>query len=115
MPDERSAGWPGRVAVAIVRSDPPQVFLASDAEVLSRLVALKVVARTDPSELTKDALDQIRHALLEERWGDALAHWIAATGEAVDGYPDEELWSDDRLDAVMATLEIRLERIFANP
>ena len=28
MPDESRAGWPGRVAVAIVRSDPPQVFLA---------------------------------------------------------------------------------------
>jgi hypothetical protein len=112
VPDETRAGWPGRVAVAILRSDPPQVFLASDEDVLSRLVALTVVARSDPRELSHGDVARVREALLEERWGDAVAEWIGATGEAIDAYPDEYVWSESQLDAETASLEIRLERIF---
>jgi hypothetical protein len=32
--------------------------------------------------------------------------------EAVDGYPDEDVWTEAQLDAETASLEIRLERIF---
>jgi hypothetical protein len=98
--------------VAVVRSDPPQIFLASDDNVLSRVVALRVVARSDPTELPEGSVDRIREALLEERWGDAVVEWIGATGEAVDGYPDEEVWTESRLDAETASLEIRLAPIF---
>ena len=102
------------MAVAIVRSDPPQVFLASDEDVLSRLVALRVVARSAPGDLTEGSVERIRAALLEERWGDAVAEWIDVTGEAVDAYPDEDVWSEARLDAETASLEIRLARIFVD-
>ena len=112
MPDEARGGWPGRVAVAVVRSDPPQVLLAADEEVLSRLVALKVVARTPAAELDDHSLHRIRTALLEERWGDAVAAWIEATGEIVDGYPDEEVWSPERLDSDAASFEVRMAPIF---
>jgi hypothetical protein len=112
VPDESRAGWPGRIAVAIVRSDPPQVFLASNADVLSRLVALKIVARTDPVDISAAALHRIRTALLNEQWDRAVAEWILGSGEAIDAYPDEEVWSERRLDADTAAFEIRLERIF---
>ncbi len=95
-----------------MRSDPPQVFLATDEHVLSRLVALRVVARTEPEHLSIGSLERIRNALLEERWADAVVEWIQASGEAVDAYPDEEVWSESRLDAEVASLEIRLARIF---
>jgi hypothetical protein len=110
--DASSAGWPGRVAVAIVRSDPPEVLLASNADVLSRLVALRVVATTDPKAIDAATLATIRAALLDERWGDAVAAWIVAAAEPIDAYPDEEVWTETRLDADAASLEIRLERIF---
>ena len=112
MPDQSRAGWPGRVAVAIVGSDPPQVFLATDEAVLSRVIALKVVAHTDPADLSGGSLERIRNALLEEQWAEAVGEWIQATGEAVDGYPDEDVWSESRLDSEVAALEIRLARIF---
>ena len=115
MPDQSRAGWPGRVAVAIVGSDPAQVFLATDEAVLSRVLALKVVARLDPTLLSPGALQPIRDALLEERWADAVGEWIQATGEAIDAYPDEDVWSESRLDAEVAALEIRLQRIFDDP
>ena len=112
MTDATWAGWPGRVAVAVVRSDPPEVFLASNADVLSRLVALRVVARTHPRDVGVVDVDRIREALLEARWGDAVLAWIEATGQAVDAYPDEQVWTEGRLDEESASLEIRLQRIF---
>jgi len=112
VPDQSRAGWPGRVAVAIVGSDPAQVFLATDEAVLSRVLALKVVARLDPSRLCVGALQRMREALLEERWADAVGEWIQTTGEAIDAYPDEDVWTESRLDAEVAALEIRLQRIF---
>jgi hypothetical protein len=59
-----------------VRSDLPQVFVATCVDVLSRLVALKVVATADPTGLPADLLRSIRTALLEERWGDAATDWM---------------------------------------
>jgi hypothetical protein len=112
MTDTAWAGWPGRVAVAIVRSDPPEVFLASNADVLSRLVALQVVARTHPRDIGAVDVDRIREALLEGRWGDAVLAWIEATGQAVDAYPDEVVFTETRLDEDSASLEIRMQRIF---
>ena len=112
MADASYAGWPSRVAVAIVHGEPPEVLLASNADVLSRLVALKVVARTDPHEIDSVRLEQIRVALLDARWADAVVAWIGATGQPVDGYPDEDVWTEQRLDEEMASLEIRMQRIF---
>lgn len=78
-------------------------------------MALRVVARSDPGELPEGSVERIREALLEERWGDAVAEWIGATGEAVDGYPDEDVWTESQLDTETASLEIRFERIFEDP
>jgi hypothetical protein len=111
VPDEPHSGWGGRVAVAIVHSDPPVVYLAEDHEVLSRLVALRVVARSRPEEVG-GAVDDIREALLDERWADAVAIWIEATGDALDAYPDEDVWTNERLDSERAALEIRVAPIF---
>lgn len=116
MSDASSAGWPGRIAVGIVRSDPPQVFLAESADVLDRVLAVELIARSDPSHLAAaGVLEQVRDALLEERWGDAVMLWIQATGEAVDAYPDEPVWSERRLDAEKASFEIRVARVFEEP
>ncbi len=107
--------WPGRVAVGVVRSDPPQVFLAESDEVLGRILALEVVSMTDPKEFAdKGLLQDVRKALLEERWADAVFAWIQATDEAVDAYPDEVVWTDERIDAERASFEIRLAPVFSD-
>ena len=98
--------------MAIVRSDPHQVFVASDAEVLTRLVALKVVATTNPARLPEGLLQDIQTALLDERWGDAVTQWMRATGETLDAYPDEEVWSAESLESDLAVFEVRMARIF---
>ncbi len=104
-----------RVAWAVVYGDPAQVFVASDEYVLTRLVALKVVARAHVSSLGDVDLEMIRLALLEERWADAVATWVTATGTRLDAYPDEELWTAEAVDSELVSLQIRLSPIFEDP
>lgn len=106
------SSWPGNVAVAVTRGEQEvQILLAENGEVLSRLVALRWVAQTAASSLG-GRVEGIRQALLDERWGDAVALWMDATGTVVDAYPDEDVWTEDRLDQHTASFEIRMAPIF---
>lgn len=106
-------GWPGRVSIAVVRGDPPVALLAESDAVMGRLLALRLVARSRAGDLGQSGLlDDIRSALLEERWGDAVTMWMQATSEVVDVYPDEEIVTEERLDQDTASMEIRLAPIF---
>jgi hypothetical protein len=105
----------GRVAFAVVHSDPPEVFVAEDEHVLSRVLALRLVAQLPAAEVSDSArLRKMRDALLEERWADALLEWITETDTAVDAYPDEDIWRDRRLDLDRASLEIRVAPLFTD-
>jgi len=97
--------------VAVTREEQAQILLAENGDVLSRLVALRWVAQTPPSAL-RNHLEDIRAALLEERWGDAVLEWMEATGTVVDAYPDEDVWTEERLDQDRASFEIRKAPIF---
>jgi hypothetical protein len=105
----------GRIAFAVVHDDPPSVYVADDVDVLSRVLALELVARTPATEIANLArLERMRAALLEERWADALGEWIDETGRVVDAYPDESVWTEARLDLEHATLEIRMAPLFSD-
>lgn len=91
--------WPGRIAVGVVRSDPPQVFLASTEAALSQLLAVKVVAPST-SNLHDVVAGEIRIALAERRWTDSIVLWMQATGEVVDAYPDEEVVTPEHLEVL---------------
>ena len=43
---------------------------------------------------------------------DAILHWMTATGEVLDAYPDEPVWSDRQLDEERTVLELRMAPIF---
>ncbi|MGH2786397.1 MAG: hypothetical protein ACRDJV_00625 [Actinomycetota bacterium] len=101
-------------AYAVVREEDPKVFLAESADVLSRVLALQVVAQVPAATVRSSArLEEMRSALLEERWGDALVAWIEETDTPVDVY-DEALtvWSNEGLDAEGASMEIRMAPLF---
>ena len=112
--DERQARLvysPG--AYAVVRGDQPQVFLAENATVISRLLALKLVARANPRSFESEQLAAARSALLEERWADAVVVWMEATGQFVDVYEEYvHVWTEADLDADFASMEIRVAPIF---
>lgn len=104
-------------AYAVVRGEEPQIFLASDAEVIARVLAVHLVARTSAADVSSPTrLQEMRTALLEERWADALVGWIEETGTAVDVYEERlKVWERDDLDLERATLEIRVAPLFEDP
>jgi hypothetical protein len=101
-----------RVAYAVTHESEPRVFLAEDENVLSRVLAVELVAATTSESLGRSDLEAIRQALLEERSADAVAQWISATGTYVDAYPGERVWSKQQLDEERAGLELRVAPIF---
>lgn len=110
MTDERVGAY------AVVRSDEPKVFLAENADVMARVLALNLVARTPARSVSSPArLDEMRAALLEERWADALIAWIEETGTPVDVYEESlSVWTEKRLDGDHASMEIRMAPLFAD-
>lgn len=103
-------------AWAVVRGEEPKVFLAENADVISRLLALQLVAQMPASEISsKVALEEMRRALLAEHWAVALAAWIEETGTPVDVYPESlKVWTEADLDRDKASMEIRVAPIFAD-
>jgi hypothetical protein len=88
------------------------VYLAESDAVLGRLLAMRVVARSYPENLEPAELEEIREALSDGRWADAVAAWMRATGEVLDAYPDEEVVTEEMLDPQRAAEEIRRAPIF---
>ena len=102
-------------AYAIVRGEEPQVVLAEDAGVLSRALALTLVAQLPADRVSSAArLEEMRHALLEQRWADALVTWMEETETAVDVYDETpRVWTATELDEEQASMEIRMAPLFA--
>jgi hypothetical protein len=110
--EARMPGAVRRVAIAVTHGDAPVIVAASDDTVSTRAVALHLVADTDPRSISPGAVAAIREALLEERWSDAVWEWMDATGEVLDAYPDEPVWSEQQLDEERVALELRMALIF---
>ncbi|HCH79607.1 MAG TPA: hypothetical protein DFK16_02485, partial [Acidimicrobiaceae bacterium] len=99
------------VAYAVVHTEPPSIFLADDIDVLHRVLALEVVARTDPAMLGANA-GSICDALLEERWGDAVVAWIQALGTGIDVYDGKSIYTADDLPADLIGAQLQFTRLF---
>jgi hypothetical protein len=102
-------------AYAVVRQPEPQVFLADDASVIARVLALNLVAQLPgPSVSSPARLAEMRAALLEERWADALVAWIEETEIPVDVYSEPlRVWSEAELEVEQASMEIRMAPLFS--
>lgn len=99
------------VATAVVHTEPASVYLADDIDILHRVLALEVVARTDPSLLNGRA-EEIREALLEERWGDAVVVWIRETGTGIDVYTNSSVYSDDDVPDDLIGAQLQFSALF---
>ncbi|MDQ4143238.1 MAG: hypothetical protein M3198_05720 [Actinomycetota bacterium] len=102
-------------AYAVVRGEEPTVFLAEDASVLARLLASNLVAQLPADDVSSEArLEEMRRALLEERWADALLLWMDETKTIVDVYDESpRVWGKEELDGDKASLEIRIAPLFS--
>ncbi len=97
------------IAVAVVRDEPPEVFVADDQETLNWVLALKLIARTPGSELEPALRDQLRAALRDEQWGVAVEMWMAGR-TAVDVYPSFEFYTER--DVELAAQELEFTPLF---
>jgi hypothetical protein len=100
------------VAYAVVRTEPPQVFLATDVDVLQRVLALELVARTPPGALAQGERDDLRAALLDERWGDAVVGWIERMGVEVDVYTHLHVFTEGELPADLVGAQLQFAPLF---
>lgn len=101
------------LSYAVVRSDPPEVYLADDIDTLQWVLALKVVARTRPADLPPGTAEILRRALLAEEWGQAVFEWINATDIPVDVYPSIEVYEARHV--AMGPAELQFTPLFREP
>ncbi len=100
------------VAYAVVREEPPIVYAADSIDILQRLLALEVVARSVPDDLDAKARDRMRKALLDERWADAVVEWIDTTGIAIDVYTHLHVYSDDDLPSDLIGAQLQFSQLY---
>jgi hypothetical protein len=101
-----------RLAYAVVRDEPPVVILAENIDVLHRAIAVQLIAQTPAHTLGDGDRGELRAALLEGRWGDAVARWIAVTGVAVDVYDDIVVDTDETISADSTTIQMQFSPLF---
>lgn len=101
---------PRIVSVAIVKEVPPSVFIAEDMETMNWVLALRLVAQTDPDLVSRELRDRLRAALLEERWADAVFMWMEAMEIDVDVYASEDLFT--ARDVEFAPTELQFTALF---
>lgn len=97
------------VACAVVRDDPPQVFVAEDLETLNWVLAIRLIARTPGRELDPELRQKLRQALRQEEWGTAVELWMRDRPE-VDVYPSLELYGEK--DVELGPLELDFTPLF---
>lgn len=100
------------VAYAVVRDEPPTVYAAETIDVLQRLLALEVVARSVPTELEAKSRSRMAKALLDERWADAVVEWIDTTGTAIDVYTQLHVYSEDDLPSDLIGAQLQFAPLF---
>lgn len=99
-----------RVAIAIVRGPVPNVYLAEDQDTLNWVLALELIASTPSGSLPPDLRDDLRTALSEERWGDAVHAWMVANDLEIDVYSSETL--HEASDVELAADELQFTPLF---
>ena len=101
---------PRSIACAVVREDPPQVFVAEDIETLNWVLGLKLIARMPGREVPEDLLEPLRSALLDEQWGDAVTLWMQVRPGEVDVYPSYDFHTAD--DVALGPQELQFSPLF---
>jgi hypothetical protein len=97
---------------AVVRGDPPALFVAENLDVLHRVLAFQVVAQI-PGSIFGPRAQSVREALLDERWADAVLAWIEFTKTAIDVYDlGPDLYTADDVEGELSGLGLQFTPLF---
>jgi hypothetical protein len=102
------------MAYALIPGQEEIAYLAEDPEVLTRVLVLQLVGQLRPAQLRNDELERIRTALRDEDWEEAIIAWMDATGQRLNIFPDEPIWTSDELDDERLRLELPRTPIFSD-
>ena len=86
--------------------------LVGEVRGVGLIAALELVADTDPALLTSEGAEELRKALLDERWGDAVVTWMALSGVAVDVYTFLPVYGRDELPSELIGAQLQFKRLF---
>jgi hypothetical protein len=100
------------VACAVLRGEPPTVFLAEDLDALHWTLATEVVARARDQHWPEPVRTEVRAALLAERWADAVLAWMDHADVVVDVYLSVEVASVG--DRTVAAAELQFTPLFSS-
>jgi hypothetical protein len=103
---------PGSVACAVVRDDPPEMFIADDIGTLNWVLALHLIARTPGHEIADELRGPLRAALVDERWGDAVELWMQVHPGEIDVYPSYDFYMPRDVD--LAPEELQFTPLFTD-
>lgn len=103
---------PRHVAYALVPGDEEIAYVATDSEVLTRVIVWELVAKLRPDQLTAAQTNRIREALRAEDWQEAVLAWMDATGRRLNIFADEPIWAETDIDAERLRLELQVSPIF---
>ena len=98
------------IAYAVVHDLDPIVHVADDLDVLHRVLALELVGRTSAATFGARA-EEVRQALLDERWGDAVVAWMEVTDTAIDVHTDRVATAQD-MPAELIGAQLQFARLF---
>jgi hypothetical protein len=93
-----------------VHDDPPTVLVADDIDTLQWVIALNLIARTPGSELADPLRTELRQAVREERWGEAVQLWMRVYPGVIDVYPSYDLYVAS--DVALGPLEVQFSPLF---
>lgn len=103
------------MAYALVQGEDQVRFAAVDESVLTRVLILELVAKLQPDRISAELRGRVRAALREQRWAEALVAWMEGTGQQINIFPDEPVWTQDALDEERFVFELEMSPIFEDP
>lgn len=101
---------PRSIACAVVHDDPPTVLVADDIDTLQWVIALQLIARTPGNELTEPLRGELRQAVRDELWGEAVELWMRVYPGFIDVYPSYDLYTGQ--DVALGPLEVQFSPLF---
>jgi hypothetical protein len=92
------------------------VFVAEDIDVLQRVIALEIVAQTPADAFSVAVRDEIRGALLDEKWGTAVELWMTHYSRTpLDVYPSGlRIWTDTTITADVTSVALHFRPLFSD-